>query len=85
MEPAIGFVARLQRAGIDPDKTGPPFAQLAPDAAPPVARAPVGAADEPTDNPAHYLGLLEELHDTGVLDDDEYNAARLRLLARLRG
>ena len=78
------YRARLQRAGIDPDKTGPPFAQLAADAAPPVARAPVGAADEPTDNPAHYLGLLEELHDTGVLDDDEYNAARLRLLARLR-
>jgi uncharacterized membrane protein YeaQ/YmgE (transglycosylase-associated protein family) len=75
---------RLQRAGIDPDKAGSPFAQLAPDAAPPVARVPVAVADEPTENPAHYLGLLEELHDTGVLEDDEYNAARTRLLERLR-
>ena len=24
--------------------------------------------DGPTENPAHYLGLLEELHDTGVLE-----------------
>ncbi len=39
---------------------------------------------EPTDNPAHYLGLLEELHDSGVLDDAEYDGARLRLLEQLR-
>ena len=44
----------------------------------------VHAGDAPTDNPAHYLGLLEELHDTGVLDDDEYTAARTRLLESLR-
>jgi hypothetical protein len=42
------------------------------------------SGDDPTDNPAHYLGLLEELHDTGVLDDDEYTAARTRLLESLR-
>ena len=42
------------------------------------------SGDTPTDNPAHYLGLLEELHDTGVLDDDEYTAARTRLLESLR-
>jgi hypothetical protein len=41
-------------------------------------------AGEPTENPAHYLGLLEELHDNGVLDDEEYAAARGRLLASLR-
>jgi uncharacterized membrane protein YeaQ/YmgE (transglycosylase-associated protein family) len=76
---------RLQRAGIDPDKTGSPFTPRPPDAAaPPVAPTPYGFGDEPTDNPAHYLGLLEELHDSGVLEDDEYNAARLRLLERLR-
>ena len=74
---------RLQRAGIDPDKlptavSMPPFAPTAPRAA-----APDGAGD-PTENPAHYLGLLEELHDNGVLDDDEYTDARTRLLERLR-
>jgi len=42
------------------------------------------SGDAPTDNPAHYLGLLEELHDTGVLEDEEYNAARTRLLESLR-
>jgi hypothetical protein len=41
-------------------------------------------ADDPTENPAHFLQLLEELHDTGVLTDDEYSAARTRLLERLR-
>jgi len=75
---------RLQRAGIDPDRVGPPFGQLAPEAGPPAARSPVAVGDEPTENPAHYLGLLEELHDSGVLEDDEYNAARTRLLERLR-
>jgi len=40
--------------------------------------------DDPTENPAHYLGLLEELHDSGVLSDEEYDAARTRLLERLR-
>ena len=75
---------RLQRAGIDPDRVGPPFAPLPPEAGPPFARSPVAAAGEPTENPAHYLGLLEELHDSGVLEDDEYDAARMRLLERLR-
>src|ERR671936_2236826 len=32
---------RLQRAGIDPDKVASPFAPVSPDAAPPLARAPV--------------------------------------------
>ena len=40
--------------------------------------------DHPTENPAHFLGLLEELHDSGVLDDDEYTASRTRLLESLR-
>jgi hypothetical protein len=50
----------------------------------PLATAPAGHAGDPTENPAHYLGLLEELHDSGVLDDDEYGAARTRLLESLR-
>ena len=56
----------------------------------PGATAPRPAASahdhpgEPTENPAHYLGLLEELHDSGVLDDSESDAARLRLLEKLR-
>jgi uncharacterized membrane protein YeaQ/YmgE (transglycosylase-associated protein family) len=77
---------RLKRAGIDPDQIGihgmgriQPTAQQSP-----LATAHVRAGDEPTDNPAHYLGLLEELHDSGVLDDDEYTAARTRLLESLR-
>jgi hypothetical protein len=51
---------------------------------PQLAVVPGADAGEPTENPAHYLGLLEELHDTGVLDDDEYTAARSRLLESLR-
>ena len=78
---------RLKRAGIDPDQIGtqqfgvlqprPPLQQ-------PVAAGHARSGDDPTENPAHYLGLLEELHDTGVLEDDEYTAARMRLLESLR-
>jgi uncharacterized membrane protein YeaQ/YmgE (transglycosylase-associated protein family) len=83
---------RLQRAGIDPDTVGSPFTQLqqaqqpTPETAaePDTGTATAGAGDDPTENPAHYLGLLEELHDNGVLDDPEYDAARTRLLNRLR-
>lgn len=78
---------RLRRAGIDPDKIGTqPFGMQQPmtPMQPPLATAHAGAAGEPTDNPAHYLGLLEELHDTGVLEDGEYTAARTRLLESLR-
>ena len=80
---------RLQRAGIDPEAIGSQMAvalqqqraeRSAPDDAPPVASSP----DDPTENPAHYLELLEELHDNGVLTDDEYAEARLRLLEKLR-
>ncbi|HET8528934.1 MAG TPA: SHOCT domain-containing protein [Gaiellaceae bacterium] len=84
---------RLERAGIDPDSIGSPFSpqsvlhpqqqQEQPEAEP----RPAGVradGDDPTENPAHYLGLLEELHDSGVLDDSEYDAARTRLLERLR-
>jgi uncharacterized membrane protein YeaQ/YmgE (transglycosylase-associated protein family) len=78
---------RLRNAGIDPDKLTPlagPFAPH-PAAAPAAAQAAHNSdAGDPTDNPAHYLGLLEELHDSGVLDDDEYGAARSRLLEKLR-
>ena len=79
---------RLKRAGIDPDQIGIQgfgAMQPRPPMQPPLAVATAGGdAGAPTDNPAHYLGLLEELHDSGVLDDDEYGAARTRLLESLR-
>ena len=79
---------RLRRAGIDPDKLASPAGPFAPVATPPAAAAQSPASrdarDDPTENPAHYLGLLEELLDSGVLSDDEYGAARTRLLESLR-
>lgn len=71
---------RLERAGIDPDSIGSPFTPPQPLA----RRTAPGDVEDPTDNPAHFLGRLEELHDAGVLNDDEYEASRLRLLERLR-
>jgi uncharacterized membrane protein YeaQ/YmgE (transglycosylase-associated protein family) len=78
---------RLRNVGIDPDKigVGGPFGIAQPGVD--VQHPPASTHDhpgEPTENPAHYLGLLEELHDSGVLDDSEYDAARLRLLEKLR-
>jgi uncharacterized membrane protein YeaQ/YmgE (transglycosylase-associated protein family) len=82
---------RLQRAGIDPETIGTQMAaalqqqrerQEAPPGGGSPAAGPVG--DHPTENPAHYLQLLEELHDHGVLTDEEYSASRLRLLESLR-
>jgi len=82
---------RLQRAGIDPESIGEQMAialgqrqaaQRGEIVAP--AAGPRTDVDDPTENPAHYLQLLEELHDTGVLSDDEYTGARTRLLERLR-
>ena len=78
---------RLKRAGIDPDQIGmqQPFGTM--QARPPAQstpRAHARSGDHPTENPAHYLCLLEELHDTGVLEDEEYTAARTRLLESLR-
>jgi uncharacterized membrane protein YeaQ/YmgE (transglycosylase-associated protein family) len=79
---------RLKQAGIDPDKIGTgeqTFGTFPPRA--PVAPLGTDAADhpgEPTENPAHYLRRLDELHDNGVLDDDEYTASRTRLLESLR-
>jgi uncharacterized membrane protein YeaQ/YmgE (transglycosylase-associated protein family) len=69
---------RLQRAGIDPDRIG--------SAAALGVNQPAAAAsgEDPTDNPAHFLRLLDELHDAGVLEQDEYDAARRRLLDSLR-
>jgi uncharacterized membrane protein YeaQ/YmgE (transglycosylase-associated protein family) len=76
---------RLSRAGIDPDAIGRNMAAvLTPPSPPEPAAERAGTADDPTENPAHYLGLLEELHDSGVLGDEEYESARTRLLERLR-
>ncbi|MBV8562237.1 MAG: hypothetical protein JOZ56_04030 [Actinobacteria bacterium] len=74
---------RLSRAGIDPDKIGATMTAVPGQPQQP-AQSPVPAAGDPTDNPAHYLQLLEELHDAGVLSDEEFGAARMRLLERLR-
>jgi uncharacterized membrane protein YeaQ/YmgE (transglycosylase-associated protein family) len=73
---------RLTRAGIDPDRIG---AQVAP----PPGTSPVGAGGptpsaEATENPSHYLTMLADLHDAGVLTDEEYDVARTRLVERLR-
>jgi len=79
---------RLRRAGIDPDQIGVgiPFGVGQPiPTVPQPTRAHAGPPTEATENPAHFLGLLEELHDAGVLDDDQFTAARTRLLERLRG
>jgi uncharacterized membrane protein YeaQ/YmgE (transglycosylase-associated protein family) len=78
---------RLKRAGIDPDKVGiEPFGafQQVAQAQRPAAPTRTNDPGHPTENPAHYLGLLEELHDSGVLDESEYTAARTRLLESLR-
>jgi len=80
---------RLQRAGIDPDRIGVPFAAAEPGGgqqfgATSPEQSATGGAGDPRENPAHYLGLLAELHDAGVLEDAEHDAARMRLLERLR-
>jgi hypothetical protein len=83
---------RLQRAGIDPDKVMSPFTARQGDPAAAAAGSGVGAPGgatvapegDPTDNPAYYLRLVEELHDAGILNDAEYNDSRLRFLERLR-
>ena len=78
---------KLRKIGIDPDQigVGQPFGSLQAGAG--LARPAASTVDhpgEPTENPAHYLGLLEELHDSGVIDDTEYDGARTRLLEKLR-
>jgi uncharacterized membrane protein YeaQ/YmgE (transglycosylase-associated protein family) len=81
---------RLQRAGIDPEAIGSQMAmalqqqQAARGGAPGAAPAAREGGEDPTENPAHFLQLLEELHDSGVLSDDEYTASRTRLLESLR-
>ena len=78
---------RLRRVGIDPDQIGAgmPFGVVQPLPGAQPAAATAGPSTAATENPAHFLGLLEELHDAGVLDDDQFTSARTRLLERLRG
>jgi uncharacterized membrane protein YeaQ/YmgE (transglycosylase-associated protein family) len=78
---------RLTQAGIDPDRIGPHLARRgAQQTVPaPSATGPGSGAGDPTENPSHYLTQLAELHDSGVLTDEEYDAARTRLVERLRG
>jgi len=83
---------RLQRAGIDPEAIGSQMAlamrqqqqRAAGVPTAPTSPPPGHDGDDPTENPAHYLRLLDELHDSGVLNDEEYTASRTRLLERLR-
>ena len=77
---------RLKKVGIDPDDigVGKPLGASQPGVGMPRPVASTSDPGEPTENPAHYLGLLEELHDSGVLEDSEYDDARLRLLEKLR-
>jgi uncharacterized membrane protein YeaQ/YmgE (transglycosylase-associated protein family) len=80
---------RLQRAGIDPDQVMSPFnptaaANMQPGSGAAAPAATHEGGGDPTENPAYYLRLIEELHDNGVLNDAEYDASRLRLLERLR-
>ena len=80
---------RLQKAGIDPEAIGSQMAmalqqQQAARSGAPVPPPATEVGDDPTENPAHFLQLLEELHDTGVLSDEEFTASRTRLLERLR-
>jgi uncharacterized membrane protein YeaQ/YmgE (transglycosylase-associated protein family) len=72
---------RLHRAGIDPDRIG----TAAPFGVPAEPQASAASGEDPTQNPAHFLRLLDELHDAGVLEQDEYDTVRRRLLERLRG
>lgn len=79
-ERGIGVEAyreRLNRAGIDPDRIG-----ALPQ--PPTAAPAAAGGEDPAENPAHFIRLLDELHDAGVLEAEEYGAARTRLLERLR-
>jgi len=79
-----GYRERLRQAGIDPDRVSPLTAAVP---RPATAGEPAPAAavpEDPLENPAHYLRQLEELHDAGVLEDDEFETARVRLLNRLR-
>jgi uncharacterized membrane protein YeaQ/YmgE (transglycosylase-associated protein family) len=75
---------RLHRAGIDPDRIGAVRPGSAAGAAATAAPRSAEGREEPTENPAHFIRLLDELHDAGVIDDEEYGAARTRLLDRLR-
>jgi uncharacterized membrane protein YeaQ/YmgE (transglycosylase-associated protein family) len=72
---------RLHRAGIDPDRIG---TGVVPVATAPPSPSPAAEREEPSENPAHFIRLLDELHDADVLDDEEYAAARARLIDRLR-
>ena len=79
---------RLQRAGIDPEAIGSQMAAAMQQRRQPADSVhpspPLRDRDDPVENPAHYLTLLDELHDSGVLSEEEYTAARTRLLERLR-
>lgn len=66
---------QLERAGVDPDRG--PLAGAA------AARATPPAGAEETTAP-EILGKLSDLHDEGVLTDEEYETARTRYLETLR-
>jgi uncharacterized membrane protein YeaQ/YmgE (transglycosylase-associated protein family) len=71
---------RLQRAGIDPDRIGP--LGLTPRGLTP----PVGTSPDPADGleTVELLRRLVDLHEAGVLTDEEYEAKRNLVVERAR-
>jgi len=62
---------RLRRVGIDPDSYGAPG-----------GLKPTPREEAPRDETAENLRKLDDLHDAGVLTDEEYEAKRRQLLER---
>jgi uncharacterized membrane protein YeaQ/YmgE (transglycosylase-associated protein family) len=70
---------RLQRAGIDPDAIGPLGGQLG--GLTPTVRPPAEPDELET---VDLLGKLVDLHEAGVLTDEEYEAKRNLVVERAR-
>ena len=66
---------QLRRVGVDPDKASPLAASAA---AAPATATPPAPGEERT--APEILEKLSDLHDAGVLTDDEYETARRRYL-----
>ncbi len=69
---------RLRKAGIDPDALAGSLLRPVPHEAPPAAQAPAPSEEESN----HLVALLTELHDAGVLDDDEFVIKRAEVERR---
>jgi Short C-terminal domain len=72
---------RAAKAGGPAQGTAP--AQAAPVAAAPLAPAPAPPASDSPDDKMSELKELGDLHDQGVLTDDEFEAQKKKILAEL--